>query len=128
MLEFKFDTQLLLSGDRIEEAEPSLFVDPGRDTLLQSVQSDILEFRAPPRENKQRIDAADCSITIHACPGPMREAQVLHDLVRGALEFKDGGFLPLGKQCVPGINEAGNSHANQQQGHGQNHEQRKRLL
>ena len=79
--------QLLISvEDRAGDAG-DLFTEPGRSTLLQSVQSDILEFKSPPpRTERQIIDPSDTSISIHACTGPMREAQVLHDLVRGALE------------------------------------------
>jgi exodeoxyribonuclease V gamma subunit len=63
------------------EAEADLYRDPGEDTLLHTLQSDMLALRergehAAPRK---RIDARDDSIAIHACHGPMRELEVLHD-------------------------------------------------
>ena len=78
--------QLLISVEDRAGDRGDLFADPGRSTLLRSVQSDILEFKPrPKRSERQIIDAGDRSISIHACTGPMREAQVLHDLVRAAL-------------------------------------------
>ncbi len=79
--------QLLLGVDEAVHHEADLFEAPSRSSLLSSLQSDILEFRSPPEDGtRQTIEATDCSISIHACTGPMREAQVLHDLVRSALE------------------------------------------
>jgi len=79
--------QLLLSIDDAVQQEADLFEAPARQNLLTSLQADILEFRSPPQDDaRQTIDAGDQSISIHACTGPMREVQVLHDLVRAALE------------------------------------------
>ena len=79
--------QLLISVEDRAGDRGDLFAAPGRSNLLRSVQSDILEFKPPPeRTEREPIDPGDRSISIHACTGPMREAQVLHDLVRGALE------------------------------------------
>ena len=64
----------------------SLRCAPRRD-LLTSLQADILEFRSPtPDGTRQTVEATDHSISIHACTGPMREVQVLHDLIRSSLE------------------------------------------
>jgi len=79
--------ELLLSVDEAVQRGVDLFETPARRNLLTSVQADIREFRSAPEEgDRDTIDASDRSISIHACTGPMREAQVLHDLVRGALE------------------------------------------
>jgi exodeoxyribonuclease V gamma subunit len=59
------------------------YVDPGTDSLLTALQSDVLNLvlrgsgpdAAPPLE----ISAADRSIEIHSCHGPMREIEILRD-------------------------------------------------
>ena len=79
--------QLLLGVDEAVEREVDIFEAPARQHLLSSLQADVLEFRRPARDGtRQTIDALDPSISIHACTGPMREVQVLHELVRAALE------------------------------------------
>jgi exodeoxyribonuclease V gamma subunit len=79
--------QLLLAVDEAVQHEADLFEAPARKNLLSSLQADILEFRSPAQDGaRQTIDASDQSISIHECTGPMREVQVLHDLVRAVLE------------------------------------------
>jgi exodeoxyribonuclease V gamma subunit len=81
-----FQQLLIAAGDAVEQ-EVDLFEAPARNNLLSSLQADILEFRSPSQDGtRQTIDASDQSISLHACTGPMREVQVLHDLVRAALE------------------------------------------
>ncbi|MBW2510317.1 MAG: exodeoxyribonuclease V subunit gamma, partial [Deltaproteobacteria bacterium] len=88
-----FQALLMAADDRASD-RGDLFIAPGRSTLLHSVQSDILEFKSPPQPSERQLVAADdSSISIHACTGPMREAQVLHDLLRGVLE-EDPRILP----------------------------------
>jgi exodeoxyribonuclease V gamma subunit len=77
--------QLLLDAEAVIEHQEELFDEPDRSSLLRSVQSDIVDFEPAPTDRRQ-IDAGDQSIGAHACTGPMREVQVLHDLVRRALE------------------------------------------
>ncbi len=79
--------QLILNiGDAVV-GEDERYSIPSRATLLGSLQADILEFRSPPETSARTlVDADDHSISIHACTGPMREVQVLHDCVRSALE------------------------------------------
>ncbi len=78
---------LLLAMDGVVRSEVDLFVRPERHDLLRSLQADILEFRAPPDPSqREELESADRSIAIHACTGPMREVQVLHDQIRAALE------------------------------------------
>lgn len=79
--------QLLLSADQAIRHEADLFEAPERGHLLGTLQADMLEFRSPPKSSERRaIDPADRSISIHACTGPMREVQALHEWVQAALE------------------------------------------
>lgn len=86
------DFQELLHARDAEVAEEEVLVGlPGRETLLRSFQSDILEFASPPaRDARSPVAADDCSISLHACTGPMREAQVVYELIRGVLEDEPG--------------------------------------
>ena len=61
----------------IGEREPAgdLHRDSGTDTLLGRLQDDILSGRPGDHAGCE----SDDSITIHACHGPMREVEVLHD-------------------------------------------------
>jgi exodeoxyribonuclease V gamma subunit len=78
---------LLIDVEGTVDAELSLFDAPDRSTLLRSVQTDIREFEPEPaREQRAAVSLAEQSISVHACTGPMREVQVLHDLIRDALE------------------------------------------
>jgi exodeoxyribonuclease V gamma subunit len=70
------------------EPFPDLFVDPAADsapkTMLSRLQSDILNlvFRHPGGDAPPvPVDADDTSICVHVCHSPMREAQVLKDLL-----------------------------------------------
>jgi exodeoxyribonuclease V gamma subunit len=59
-----------------------LYEDPGTDSLLHTLQSDLLALAtrgAPGDLPLQPLSAADRSLSIHACHGPMREVEVLHD-------------------------------------------------
>ena len=66
------------------------YVPPGRDTLLGSIQADILDMLDAAETRKRGIEnsdhgqtfhgfPADGSIEIHACHSAMREIEVLHD-------------------------------------------------
>jgi exodeoxyribonuclease V gamma subunit len=86
--------QLLIDASDTMERELDVFEEPGRASLLHSVQTDILDFAPEPsRQDRRLIPRSDDSVSIHACTGPMREVQVLHDLLRGALE-KDPSLRP----------------------------------
>ena len=81
-----FQQVLIGVGDTVQE-ELDVLQAPARQNLLGSLQADVLEFRSPPANGtRQTVSASDESISIHACTGPMREVQVLHELVRAALE------------------------------------------
>ena len=66
--------------DRGEGQEWSHYEDPGEETLLACLQSDILNLRHRGREGFRKvIEVADTSLQIHSCHSPMREMEVLHD-------------------------------------------------
>ncbi|MBA4368322.1 MAG: exodeoxyribonuclease V subunit gamma [Desulfobacterium sp.] len=75
--------------------EIDIFQDPGRDTLLHHIQSDILELRGNPAEDFSTIGipATDHSVSIHSCHSPMRELEVLHNHVLSFFE-KDETLAP----------------------------------
>jgi exodeoxyribonuclease V gamma subunit len=50
---------------------------PGDDTLLHRLQSGVIEMDATPVD--AGLAADDPSFQVHACHGPLREVQVLHD-------------------------------------------------
>lgn len=90
---------LKLLCDRIDSEIP-LFYSPGRDTLLQCVQDDILTLsdrRTDPQTlvNKQKGDdetnAQDDTITVASAHSALREIQVLHDWL--LMQFKNDSTL-----------------------------------
>ncbi len=83
---------MLLDGVLVER-ESDRFVQPTRDSLLSHIQADILAFRPPDDGPKPILDADDVSISVHECTSPVRETQVLHELIRAALE-DDPGLRP----------------------------------
>ncbi|PKN60195.1 MAG: exodeoxyribonuclease V subunit gamma, partial [Deltaproteobacteria bacterium HGW-Deltaproteobacteria-11] len=75
--------------------EYDVFADPGEATLLQAIQSDILNLRERGRSGlpKTRIAPLDRSLRIHSCHSPMREVEALHDQIL-ALFDDDPDLLP----------------------------------
>jgi exodeoxyribonuclease V gamma subunit len=71
-----------------------LFVDPGEDSLLHAIQSDILSLRERGVDGtRMRLDPEDKSIRIHSCHSPLREVEVLHDHLLAMVD-QDPGLLP----------------------------------
>ncbi|MCU0562634.1 MAG: exodeoxyribonuclease V subunit gamma [Desulfobacterales bacterium] len=67
------------------------FVEAGDGCLLACVQEDILRLRDPDIEEKSGPSAAaDGSIAVHSCHGPMREIEVLHDQLLSMFEELPG--------------------------------------
>ncbi|MCG8554510.1 MAG: exodeoxyribonuclease V subunit gamma [Proteobacteria bacterium] len=62
--------------------------DPGSDSALHAIQSDMLHLRDRSSEPATRLELApdDDSITIHACHATLREVQVVHDRLLALLE------------------------------------------
>ena len=81
------------------DAEHDSYHDPGTDSLLHVLQSDMLNLRdrrAVATNREQQALATDCeplplapedaSLTLHACHSEMREVEVLHDQLTHLLE------------------------------------------
>jgi exodeoxyribonuclease V gamma subunit len=85
------DFQHVLEGRVDYQEDPrDLHVEPGHETMLATLQADILalQHRRPIHEKRpeerdvvppRTIDPRDHSIAVHACHGPMREVEVLRD-------------------------------------------------
>jgi exodeoxyribonuclease V gamma subunit len=67
----------LLVRMRAPDLEDEAYVEPGDDSLLHALQTDLLTLRA--RADRKPVAADDRSLQIHVCHGPMREVEVLHD-------------------------------------------------
>ncbi len=83
--------QSSLESFNYHEPFNDLFSDPLQesDTMLAYLQSDILNlvYRKQEREDLPvKIELSDNSVSIHACHSPMREAQVLKDLLLNEFE------------------------------------------
>jgi len=66
--------------DRGEGQEWTHYEDPGEETLLACLQSEILNLRHRGQDGfRQPIDGSDTSLQIHSCHSPMREMEVLRD-------------------------------------------------
>ncbi|MEJ2167059.1 MAG: exodeoxyribonuclease V subunit gamma, partial [Desulfobacterales bacterium] len=99
----------LISGFDCEIGEN--FLDPGEQTILACIQSDILNLRDRQRPDPVGSGSApdadrpvdttgwvyaskdDASIQVHSCHSPMREIEVLHDSLLAMFE-EDPDLLP----------------------------------
>ena len=78
----------------LEVPQIDAFVDIDDTSLLHAIQKDVLElaergageFSLDVSHHKSPIDPADGSLQIHACHGPMRELEVLHDRLLALFE------------------------------------------
>ena len=80
-----------LEAFNYHEPFDDLFQDPGKEsqTMLAILQSDILNLVHRKKDGQEpcvAVSDQDTSVCIHACHSPMREAQVLKDLLLN--EFK----------------------------------------
>ncbi len=83
------DLVALLAG--YDLMHPSLeiaaYAEPSKDALLQRLQRDLLDRRAPSSDaSRDAVDRSDASLQIHSCHTRLREVQVLHDRLRALLE------------------------------------------
>ncbi|HOW99091.1 MAG TPA: exodeoxyribonuclease V subunit gamma, partial [Deltaproteobacteria bacterium] len=76
-----------------EVCEFDAFEDVEPDTLLKSVQRDILDLVSPGPEDGRVVKEGDRSIQVHSCHSPMREVEVLRDSLL-ALFDSDPGLRP----------------------------------
>lgn len=69
------------------------FADPGEDSLLHRLQSDLLHLRdrgAEGQADRATVAADDDSIRIHSCHSPLREMEVLQDHILDWLQREPG--------------------------------------
>ena len=74
--------QLLEEDTTYEEPVDDLFTDPGADSALRALQHDLLHLEHPRRV----APPGDRSVEVHATHGPIRQVEVLRDLVLGLLD------------------------------------------
>jgi exodeoxyribonuclease V gamma subunit len=74
----------LLLRTRVPEREEDAYVEPGDDSLLHALQTDLLTLRE--REGRLPVSSADRSLQMHVCHAPMREVEVLHDQLHWLFE------------------------------------------
>ncbi|WP_017410789.1 exodeoxyribonuclease V subunit gamma [Aeromonas hydrophila] len=81
--------------------EVDVFSDLTENSLLRCIQGDVLDLRnrgagsfdLDASHHKSPLDPADGSLQIHACHGPMRELEVLHDRLLALFE-QDPSLTP----------------------------------
>jgi exodeoxyribonuclease V gamma subunit len=71
------------------------FLQPGENSLLCCLQSDVLNLRERGQDSKGKkaLSTDDSSIQIHSCHSPMREIEVLYDWLLDLFE-KNPDFIP----------------------------------
>ncbi len=69
-----------------------LFADPGHDTLLHALQSDMLNLRGTGEAEDRHVapDPSDRSVQVHSCHNPLREVEVLLDNLLDLFEHLPG--------------------------------------
>lgn len=77
---------LILDLDVQTVHQDELYHEPGDDSLLHCMQSDILNLRGADEAEKLPLATDDCSIMINSCHSPMREIEVLHDNLLAMLD------------------------------------------
>ncbi|MCU0579117.1 MAG: exodeoxyribonuclease V subunit gamma [Desulfobacterota bacterium] len=62
------------------------FRGPDPDFLLGKLQTDLLNLRAGSREQRCRLDPTDDSLQVHLAHSPMREVEILQDILLNLLD------------------------------------------
>lgn len=70
-----------------------LFLDPGENTLLEAIQSDIMNLREI-HSPKRKIREEDDTIQVHVCHSAMREMEVLYDNLLALFDSADSTLEP----------------------------------
>ncbi|NTU92316.1 MAG: exodeoxyribonuclease V subunit gamma, partial [Chlorobiaceae bacterium] len=75
----EFSEMLLDVNGVVQTTE--LYADPGHDTLLHALQSDMLRLKGTGEDEERHalFERADRSVQVHSCHNPLREIEVLHD-------------------------------------------------
>ena len=96
------ETEREANGTEADTAGPKKASAPGRDgmwilggddavpTCLQVIQKDILDDVDRGGDDAIPLDPNDRSLTIHNCHSPLREMEVLHDLLLNAFDTMEG--------------------------------------
>jgi exodeoxyribonuclease V gamma subunit len=80
-----FDLLAGVDADAVQQTKT--FVAPGRDSLLASIQSDLLELRERSADAPRvPVREPDPSLQINSCHSAMREVEVLHDRLLALFE------------------------------------------
>jgi exodeoxyribonuclease V gamma subunit len=80
---------MLIDQENCEET--AAFQDPGEETLLKCLQSDILGLRDRGHDGvKTPLVTNDDSLRIHSCHSPLREVEVLYDCLLDLFERHPG--------------------------------------
>ncbi|MCK4501566.1 MAG: exodeoxyribonuclease V subunit gamma, partial [Desulfuromonadales bacterium] len=84
-------SDMVIETEELATAREDLYHDCGRQTLLQALQSDILNLSgADSGQSRTKLSQADKTVQIHSCHSPMREIEVLHDQILALLEQQEG--------------------------------------
>lgn len=78
--------ELLMDRDVLETR---LYEEPDADTMLGQLQADLLDLHA----RHEKADFTDASIQVHCCHSPLREMEVLQDLILDLLS-RDPSLTP----------------------------------
>ncbi len=77
----KVNRELLKILDREEMQIEERYLPVQRDSLLHSIQEDLLSLTNPQLEEKEKIFAEDRSVQIHQAASLMREVEILYDFL-----------------------------------------------
>lgn len=84
----KYGQEFIQRLHALDIEESSVMSDPGTDTMLHVLQSDILHLRNRPDQDNAEIDiaSADRSLQLHSTHSIMREVEILYDQLLGMFE------------------------------------------
>lgn len=74
----------------LARVQEDLYQDPGEDSLLHTIQSQILNLTGTGEGGRRPVGDDDRSIQIHSCHSALREIEVLHDNILSLLEREEG--------------------------------------
>lgn len=84
-------SDMTLELGNLAQREEDLYQEPACSSLLQLLQSDILNLTgAEEGRGRKPVSRDDSSLQIHSCHSPMREVEVLHDQLLALLEREPG--------------------------------------
>ncbi|MEI8033497.1 MAG: exodeoxyribonuclease V subunit gamma [Chlorobiaceae bacterium] len=84
-------SELVVDLADIAATHLELYLDPGEETLLHTLQSEILNLAESVGESHRTpLSASDRSVQIHSCHTPLREVEVLHDNILDLLATTAG--------------------------------------